>query len=123
MKIRTKALLAAGATVALTMGGATVAMADSNVNIYNDGILRATATFTAYGEHLKVYDQYADGWGARSYYDFPGTSSYADHTSGAGTAPTDVNLSIPDGQTINYNICSKDGSTVLACTPKIRDTA
>lgn len=123
MKIRTKAVLAAAAALALSFGGTAAAQADSTYHIYNSGILRATASFQAYGEHIFITDNYADGWGARAWAYWSGQSAIKKDNELGANRTVDWDLTITDGTTIYYKLCVKNGSTELACTSYNPDTA
>jgi hypothetical protein len=94
----------AAVTAGLLVGLASPAAADSSVCAYAS--CAGKATFVSLGEHLKVYDNVADGYSVVviNYRQDLGGPFYGWNHTGAGTV-TDYNLSMPEGDWIQYQVC------------------
>jgi hypothetical protein len=117
MKIKTEAAVLGALVGALLMVGAGQAWASSTQSLTYGGIKRATSNFYSPQDTLNVTDNYSDGWGALSHFNSATTGSKTcTNESGAGFVKV-CDYNIPAGQSVSYDICSKNGSTILACSP------
>lgn len=83
------------------------------------------AWFQSEGEHLYIDDRVADGHSAAVHYTINGVTKTAYNRNGADGAVVDVNLDLPEGTLIIYNVCLSNSSADLAgtCSGGIRDYA
>ena len=86
-----------------------------------DGKTRASATSeqdnSSYDEVIWLNERDSDGWGVRVYWRGAGKSGICYNENGDGTRTACI-VSFAEGTWYYWQVCSKNGSTILACAPE-----
>ena len=130
MKRATALALATGslAVTALAATAPTAAADSSQCTTFVSGKYASCAGhgwFQSEGEHIFIDDRVADGHSVAVHYTINGVTKTAYNRNSAEGAVVDVNLDLPEGTLIIYNVCLSNDSADLAgsCSGGIRDYA
>ncbi|GDY33398.1 serine/threonine-protein kinase [Gandjariella thermophila] len=114
------------AATTVTSAKASSSPAEQPTSVCTPDGCAARASFVAYGDHLYVCDNKADGHSAVAWYqrsDVPGQNNEAWDNNGSGTC-IDHNMNMPEGAKITYRVCVGDYDTrrLLVCSNTITAT-